>query len=487
MKKIIEYAGSAVVIVWLVMLGMLVQRSCRAPSAVKPPGTAEQQSFEASEEWSGIYFKDTKAGYAHSLRQKTGTGYSFREYAVMELVMLDVPQRIISDLTAETDHNLLLRTFSCSITSGIITFRASGSVYGRTARVTVTSGGNEQVKDVQLSEVPMLAETMRYAVARSGLTPGTTLRRTIFDPITLSARTITTVVEKVEEITIRGRKQRCFRVKESCNGIVVYAWLDRRGETLKEESPVGFVLIREPRELATKVSGAGRPVDILAATGITIAAPLDAARLTRLRLRLKNVSLDGFELDDARQKRFNDTVEITREKVAPGDSYCIPYSGKNLRQDLEPTAFIQSDNRAVIDAVRSIIGDVRDAQQAVNKIRQWMQSAVEKVPTMSIPSAVEVLRTRRGDCNEHAVLFAALARAAGIPARICAGIVYMSGSFYYHSWNEVYLNRWISIDSTLNQFPCDVTHVTFVRGNLEQQTAILKLVGRIGIEVLESS
>lgn len=487
MRKIFNFAGSAILVVWLIMMGLLIQRSCVAPAKKVSLVTSNPLGVESTEEWSGIYFKDTKAGYASSLRQKTDSGYYFKENAVMDLVMLEVPQRIISSLTAETDHDLLLRSFSCTVTSGIITFSATGNVRGKTAHVKIKSGGIEQEKDVQLADAPTLAETMRFAMARSGLTPGTTLKRTIFDPLTLSSRTITTVVEKVEEITIRGRKQFCFRIKESFNGIIVYAWLNQKGETVKEESPVGFVLVREPRALAIKADSKGKTVDILAATGIKVAIPIDAAKISRLRLRMKNVSLEGFDLDDGRQKRFNDVVEITREKIERADSYRIPINDGSLREYLEPTMFVQSDDSGIIAAARRITGDDRDAQQAVVKICRWMQTAIERVPTMSIPSAVEVLRTRRGDCNENAVLFAALTRAAGIPARVCAGIVYLNGSFYYHAWDEVYLTRWISVDPTMNQFPADATHVTFVKGNLEQQISLLKIVGKMTIEVLESS
>jgi transglutaminase-like putative cysteine protease len=206
-----------------------------------------------------------------------------------------------------------------------------------------------------------------------------------------------------------------------------------------------------------------------------------------LRLRLKHVNLDGFSLDGGRQKRSGDVVEITLEKLENARSYQLPCTDKRLGQYLEATPFIQSTDKNIMAMAQQIIGADRDARSAARKICQWMQSAVEKMPTMSVPSAAEVLRSRSGDCNEHAVLFAALCRAAGIPARICAGIVYLNGSFFYHAWNEVYLDGWISIDSTTNQFPADVTHVKFVEGDLEQQILILKIVGKMAIDVLEYS
>ena len=44
---------------------------------------------------------------------------------------------------------------------------------------------------------------------------------------------------------------------------------------------------------------------------------------------------------------------------------------------------------------------------------------------------------------------------------------------------------WLPVDPTLNQFPADGTHLRLVRGGLEQQSAIVPLIGRLRITVLE--
>jgi len=104
-----------------------------------------------------------------------------------------------------------------------------------------------------------------------------------------------------------------------------------------------------------------------------------------------------------------------------------------------------------------------------------------------LPSAREVLRTKVGDCNEHTALFVAMARAAGIPARIAVGLVFIHGAFYYHAWPEVYVDPgvWLPVDPTLNQFPADATHLRLARGGLEKQAAILPLIGRLKITILD--
>ena len=133
---------------------------------------------------------------------------------------------------------------------------------------------------------------------------------------------------------------------------------------------------------------------------------------------------------------------------------------------------------------RQIVGRRRDDARKVELISDWVYKNIEKRVTVSVPSAVEVLETRRGDCNEHTVLYVALARAAGVPARTAAGLVYVGGSFYYHAWPEVYLRGWVAVDPTLGQFPADAAHLRFTVGGLARQVELVRLIGRLQIEVL---
>ena len=118
-------------------------------------------------------------------------------------------------------------------------------------------------------------------------------------------------------------------------------------------------------------------------------------------------------------------------------------------------------------------------------INDWVYRNIQKRPTVSIPSATDVLKMRAGDCNEHTTLFVALARAVGIPARINAGMVYLGDRFFYHTWPEVYVGKWLAVDPTLNQFPADATHIRFVTGDLDKQIEMMKVINRLKIEVIE--
>ena len=63
--------------------------------------------------------------------------------------------------------------------------------------------------------------------------------------------------------------------------------------------------------------------------------------------------------------------------------------------------------------------------------------------------ALEVLNHMAGDCTEHSILFIGLARAAGLPAREVAGMIYVTedpAGFYFHQWAKVWVGKWIDVD-----------------------------------------
>ncbi|MDH3570840.1 MAG: transglutaminase-like domain-containing protein, partial [Gemmatimonadota bacterium] len=135
---------------------------------------------------------------------------------------------------------------------------------------------------------------------------------------------------------------------------------------------------------------------------------------------------------------------------------------------------------------RQIMGRTRDPRRAAQLLNDWVHGELAKRVTVSVPSALEVLKTRRGDCNEHTVLYVALARAVGIPARTAAGLVYVDGRFYYHAWPEVYLNGWVAVDPTFGQFPADASHLRFTVGGLARQVELIQLIGRLELEVIQT-
>jgi transglutaminase-like putative cysteine protease len=141
----------------------------------------------------------------------------------------------------------------------------------------------------------------------------------------------------------------------------------------------------------------------------------------------------------------------------------------------------------MVAAANKIVSPDDPPVKKAQKLVSWVYNNVQKRPVLSVPDALEILKNRVGDCNEHAVLLAALARTTGIPSQIEAGIVYRRGRFYYHAWNVLFLGNWVTADATFNQFPADVTHIRFIRGLSSEQVDLLGIIGKVRLEILEKS
>jgi transglutaminase-like putative cysteine protease len=205
-------------------------------------------------------------------------------------------------------------------------------------------------------------------------------------------------------------------------------------------------------------------------------------------VRLRGANLEGFALDGGRQTLRGDTLGIIREEIPPpGSRYAMPMPlgmRMSFRHELGPEPLVQSTDERIVQLARRIRGETRDPVVAARRINEWVYDSLKKTVAVTIPSAIQVLESRSGDCNEHTQLFIALSRAAGIPARAAAGLAHVGSKFYYHAWPEVFVGRWVAVDPTFGQFPADAAHLRFVYGGLDRQAELLRLMGTLKIDVL---
>jgi hypothetical protein len=67
------------------------------------------------------------------------------------------------------------------------------------------------------------------------------------------------------------------------------------------------------------------------------------------------------------------------------------------------------------------------------------------------------------------------------------GLVYQKGRFYYHAWNVLFIESWVTADAVINQMPADVTHIRFARGEADQQIDLIGVIGKLRLTVLDKS
>jgi len=482
-----------IVLTWLVLMGVLVERTLWQPQALKITPLLAKEGMKSGEAWWGIYFKDEKIGYAVTAQERQGEKISVREKGFLKMSVLGVPQNIEQTLDYQTNQNLILESFAFSVKSGLLKFQLVGrleegaSGVGKKLRIKIYSGGKEREQEISLPEAPyILGQTKLYLLAE-GLEKGKRYRIPAFDPATLSNAEVIAEVEGIERLHVGGEERELYRVREDFRGIMVRAWMDPEGEIWKEESPTGLVLLRESKNVAMyKNWTPGKTADLIALTAIPVNREIENPRATRyLRAKLLFTSLDGLPARGDRQWRIGNEIIVRREEFPMRSSAPKPLPEALRKEALRSTPFIQSDDPEIRAQAESIVRGTVDASERVRRVASWVYGEVEKRPVVSIPSAIEVLHQKMGDCNEHAVLFTALVRALGIPAQMQAGILYQEGRFFYHAWAKVYLGAWVSVDPVLNQMPADATHICLVEGDLDRQLDILRMMGRLKVEVLE--
>lgn len=488
-KGYVKILAISIIAFWLVMMGLLVKRTYfNPPEFSQPPALADTDKTDlvSGEEWMGIYMGKDKIGYSVTNIQKGNDIYLVSEKTLMRLNVMGTPQEITILTNAILDRDFSIKSFRFDLQSGVVKFHAQAKVNGAEMELYIHSGGRKTRETIPLKTISYLPSSLRLMLLQQGLSVGKEFRVAIFDPSTMSNEEIIVKVEGKETLKIGNERFSAYRLKETFKGIVVISWISEEGKTLKEESPMGMVMVRETGEEAlTKNWGRGTGTDIILSTAVPANIHINNPKLVKyLKVKVRDIPLSDFNLTTGRQVLKGDILEIRREETQIINTYLLPLKEKGFEEYLKPSPLVQSNDAKIIKEAKRIVGDERDALKAAKRIMEWVYQSIDKKPTISIPSALEVLKSKVGDCNEHTTLFTALTRALRIPTRIITGIVLSDNNFYYHEWAEVYVGKWVSIDPTMNQFPSDATHIGFVEGGLDKQVEMMKVIGHLKIEIL---
>ncbi|MBU1711158.1 MAG: transglutaminase-like domain-containing protein [Proteobacteria bacterium] len=464
---------------WLIVFGLLLERDY----FVKTIEVRETEILKRGREESfmGIYFQGERIGYVKNRLYKTDNQtVALEQNAYMRLNILNESHPISMDVKAELTDSFLLKHFDFKLSSPFYQMQAQGEVIGNDVHFTLLTG-KEEIKDIiRLKKPPFISTNQRAYLLKEGLKEGEKIKIPYFDPISLSGKDTIMEYRGYEKKLIKGRVYKLHHFIETFSGVRINSWIDDNGKVIQEESPAGFVFISEPEFKATDIALKGK--EILSAVSAPIIGRMpDITKLNAIQYRLSYPEGAEVELDTDRQQLAGDMLTVTIESLPAINS--LPCSGYD--NELASTPYIQSLNQAITDQVSDLVDENDPPLATARIISEWVYNNLEKRPVLGIPDALTTLSIKKGDCNEHAALFAAMARNAKIPTRIVAGVVYYDDAFYYHAWNEVCLDdRWISLDTTKNQFPADISHIKFISGETKEMIKIGALLGKLTIEVM---
>lgn len=487
MDRIVRAGASAAL-----LLAML---SCPAEAAVKAVSRAELGRHLGTK-WYGIYFMGRKIGFAESeISETTRRGapaVRVRLALNVRVTMLDAPQDMA---TVEERVYLLgegLDSFADESRSGGTVTRISGAREGGKMRVTSVIGGEKREELVELPKERFEDYLAEENLVGTDAGVGDEITFTQYQPQAQKTVTAVSRIAEIGERPLGGVSTKVYLVETTIRemGVTSTSLLTADGEVLQSQIGGVFTMRLEDEKSAKSIEYRS---DVILSSVIRPDKKIkDSGRVRLMRAVIKGVKDPALLVESGRQSyeagpdgaaRLTVRVEDLSGVRVPQ----IPMQNRDFPEELKAGLYVQSGSREIVDKAREIVGGERNALRASDRIAGWVHANLAKRFSASFSNALDVLKAGSGDCTEHSVLYVALARAVGLPAREVSGIVYSEDGFYYHQWAEAYMGKWIAVDPTFGQGRADATHIKFASGDLLSQARLLNLIGALSIDILDYS
>jgi hypothetical protein len=480
---------------------------------------AEPQAPLNEDDWFVVKMQDKKCGYMHGTTRTVGKEVHTQSVMMFEIargpakVKITVDQKYLETLDGKP------LGFVQTMNLGQMPITVRGTVKGKKIVLSTTQGQatNEVTHDFD-PEIKF-AWGLRLEEKRHGIKEGTTFSAKTYEPSLKPDGPIEIKVKIHEKgpVNVLGKKLNLWRTTATMNlatPIVSESWMDDEARPIVSSFDLGVVKVmvyQSTREEALADSDVAPEMFMTTLINAKGEVPKGAKAL-KLRLTLPgdgglkmpdipNTSMQSYE-------RVNDQEGILTIK----------------RLDWKAIRRIKSDSNASSASMKeylraSTMLDVRDARikrlakrgagradtpaKKADSLRKFVTEYIsDKNMNIGFATASEVARNKAGDCSEHGVLLAALARAAGLPARGVSGIVAVPDgamgltdgkAFGYHMWTQVNIGgEWVDIDAALRETDCNPTHIALSLMPLNDEgmagsiTSLLPLIGRLQIEVISA-
>jgi hypothetical protein len=486
--------GGLIVAFWSVMVGLLLHRELEWRG--RPADGTEVGRLAATETWYTVSAAAGQAlGFAHLAagpEERVGRpGKATRLEIRLRLHTFGTIEELEMDGAIWRDPVTRRAEVGGRVRSGAHEVRLAGVVADGELRATLSTGGERLPVRLAVDPAILGEDPARLPPAFARLGDGEEATIRAFDPVTLRAGELKLRGLGTQPFLFGGETITATVVAVHSGAGVLKAWIAPDGEMLQAETPFGLTLRKVTREQALASGRAASTGDLVASLVIVPRGHTPFRAATRMVVLVTGLAA-GQQLP----------VDDTQKLLAPGSYLVMPPPGISLGGGPTQTAssspaelaaclaadpLVQSDHPRIRGQAARIVGSASDPWQRALLIYEWVYRNIAKRPVASLPSALDVLSSREGDCNEHAVLYTALARAAGLPARVAVGVTWSEelGGFAYHAWPEVFVGRWVWTDPTLGQPVADATHLKLLNGGPEQWPQLLAYLGRLGLDVLE--
>ena len=537
-------ASSVLLAVGLVVLSL--SAGCRRTSEVTvnpaehPNPTVsdaggEKPQVEVLEDALFLCFVDaTPVGTERRTLDKTQAG--LKQHVVSTLSL----QRFGEASSARVEHVELLqadgalRSFDTRISLGGADLAYTGRLVDRTLKAEIATYGKEETR-----ELPMPADVdavfggyaADVSLRQKPMKPGETRSCVGIEPTTLAWVQLEMVCENAENVTRPdGKTFPLCRVKVrskllAANGTETPLqketfWCDGVGKVWKKHSELlnmtswrvsaeeaeQFIEAAAKQEKQARVKPDTAGFDLGKDFSVPLkvegkAGDIAAAKTAVYCVHVRDDSVSPAKVlqPGAFQQLEEIDAQTVRVRVSAADEESRPRAAKSQNQplptDSKANALIQSDAPLIEGLAEQAAGGETEPAKLAPKLERFVHGYItDKNYARGFVTAAEVAEHPAGDCTEHAVLFAALARAKRIPTRIVQGLIYVPemSAFVWHVWNECWIDGvWQPYDATRGQGVVGPDHLRINASDFDSQTLasalvpVAQLVGKLEIALEE--
>ncbi len=458
------------------------------PPLAAPTDPALHPALRPRTTWTGLYLQAAKIGWSRTAIETVAPGrHRLVNETWMRIAAMGVVQESTMALTVDFTDQFAPLGYTFSLVTPAFRSEATGEVREGVLVTRLVTPGGERTQEIPLdadADIFGLADLRRAA---EGYRVGQVIEGTMFEPNLFGMVPYRIEVLDTQLVKMAGNAVEVWRVKSSIGEISSISIVDATGDLLRSDGPMGIMMKRETEEEARDMGRAGNVTDLIASFSIPAGRDVEnPAAIRRAVLAVEGLVGDGY--DGGTQSLGPADASGVRLVYVDLDAQPAAVTrDSELDAARRPSSWIQSEDSRVVARMKTVVAGARTPTERVDRIARWVHESMRQEPAFTLPSTVDVLLRMRGDCNEHAALFAGLARAAGVPTRVAAGLVYMQGRFYYHAWNEVHLDgRWVPVDPTFGENPAGALRLRLAVGDLGEQMKIASMAGRLKITIREA-
>ncbi len=485
----------------------------------KPPKKAA--ITKSSEYWMGMYMGQEKLGYTRVAMRPTrvmgnvGTEVISDGFLKLKVLGTSTEQKSYQKTLVDAQSRPVYVLYDISSKGSRLRVEATFNYPSHTATCRIGEGKEANVKVLSIpTDASLLSDTNLLSLD-STAKPGKIITQYYLDPISVEFQKATIEVLRKEMVQdpLSGKMVKATVAKNKMQQLEMTYWEGANGNFLRGEMSLGFLKIvmqKESRQAALGGKNTLRaeknyvpPKDFALATALVTDKPIPSPReLRSLKLNISGIPSKELILSDTAQ-----TVENIREtpQGMSGDysieatvfdatkSQSLPIKETSLQPYLAKAPYLNIESPEIIETAKRIRGEEKNLYNIAVKVRNWVSSNMTPDPSISVPrTASDIFANRRGVCRDYSTLFTAIARSAGVPTRLCGGIVYAEGLFFYHAWAECYVGDWVVFDPTLYNIEkpveyVDATHIKFAQGDVMQMFKVVAIVGKLHIKVQQAT